>query len=330
MKGKKVYTDVYSMVTNRIIEYLEKGVVPWRKPWADAGLPRNLVTGKYYRGINVWLLSSLSYSQNDFLTFKQVKGLGGSVKKGEKAQMVIFWKWDERENKETKEIENIPILRYYKVFNIDQCAGIPKEKLSPAIERNINPLDTCERIIRGMPKQPSIRSNEQRAYYNRLDDYVNVPRIETFTSSERYYSTLFHELVHSTGHKERLNRKELLESRGLRSDDYAVEELTAEMGASYLESYAGISTEHLEDNASYIQCWLDRLRNDRKFIVYASTQAQKATDYILNIRDDGKELGYVEGVQREDNSIDNEKGRFEGLVTTRQKKSVGKELSINV
>jgi antirestriction protein ArdC len=290
MKDKTAHSDVYTIVTNRIIEHLEKGVVPWHQTWADAGLPKNLITGKHYRGINVWLLSSLNYSQNSFLTFKQVKDLGGSVIKGEKAQEVIFWKWIEKENKENKETERIPLLRYYTVFNIAQCEGIPKEKLPPIIERNNNPIEACEKIITEMPKRPEIRHKEQRAYYQRESDYINVPRIETFNKSEDYYSTLLHEIVHSTGHSERLNRKELLESKGFHTDDYAIEELAAEMGASYLKSYAGISITQLENNAAYIQSWLERLKNDKKFIVYASSQAQKATDYILNINNEEKEL----------------------------------------
>lgn len=231
--------DVYEIVTNRIIGHLEKGVVPWQQPWTEAGLPKNLISGKPYRGINVWLLSSLHYQKNSFLTFKQVKDLGGSVKKGEKSQEVIFWKWTEKENKKTGEIEKVPLLRYYTVFNVDQCTGIPKEKLPPAIERKNDPMETCEKIIHEMPKRPDIRHKEHRAFYNKSDDYVNVPKMETFENSESYYGTLFHELVHSTGHNERLNRKELIKNNGFRTEDYAVEELTAEMGASYLKSYAG-------------------------------------------------------------------------------------------
>jgi antirestriction protein ArdC len=304
---KNTPSDVYSVVTNRIIEHLEKGVIPWRQTWAKAGLPKNLITGKNYRGINVWLLNSLNYSQNSFLTFKQVKDLGGSVKKGEKAQEVVFWKWIEKENKETKDIEKVPLLKYYRVFNIDQCIDIPKEKLPPVIERNNNPIDTCEKIINEMPKQPDIRFKEHRAYYNRIDDFVNMPKMETFENSQEYYATLFHELVHSTGHNDRLNRKELLESAGMRSDKYAMEELTAEMGASYLKSYAGIPIEHLENNAAYIQGWLERLKNDKRFIVHASAQAQKATDYILNMKDEEKELGLNQDIEKEDKHIDKEK-----------------------
>jgi len=286
--------DVYGIVNDRIIEHLENGVIPWQQPWTEAGLPKNLVTGKNYRGINVWLLNTLNYSQNSFLTFKQVKDLDGSVKKGEKAQVVVFWKWVEKENKETGEKEKAPILRYYKVFNIDQCAGIPKEKLPPVVEKNNKPLETCEKIVNEMPKCPDIRHKEHSAFYNKSEDFVNVPRMEAFKDSESYYSTLFHELVHSTGHNERLNRKELITNKAFGSEDYAREELTAEMGASYLKSYAGIPIKKLENNAAYIQSWLKRLKEDKRFIVHASAQAQKATDYILNIKNEEKELGLPE------------------------------------
>ena len=194
---KQTSLDVYKLVTNRIINLLEKGVIPWQQPWTDAGIPKNLISGKHYRGINVWLLNSLNYAQNSFLTFKQVQDLGASIKKGEKANLVVFWKWLEKENKETKEVERIPLLRYYNVFNIDQCSGIPKEKLPQVIEQKINPIEACEKIITEMPKRPDIRHVEQRAYYNRWQDYVNLPRTETFKTSEAYYATLFHELLHN-------------------------------------------------------------------------------------------------------------------------------------
>jgi antirestriction protein ArdC len=314
--------DVYAIVTNRIIEHLEKGVVPWRKTWADAGLPKNLVSGNQYKGINVWLLTALDYQQNLFLTFKQVHDLGGYIKKGEKAHEVVFWKWLEKENEETKEKDKIPLLRYYNVFNIAQCEGIPLEKIPPVIERNYNPIETCEKIIENMPKRPNIVNNEQRAYYNRVSDFVNVPKIESFNKSEDYYSTLFHELVHSTGHGERLNRKELLESKGMRTENYAVEELTAEMGASYLKSYAGIPIEQLENNAAYIKSWLEHLRNDKRFIVYASSHAQRAADYILNVQNKEIEL-------REERKTQPHNERVEDVKKIR-KKGERKTVSINL
>jgi antirestriction protein ArdC len=313
--------DVYTLVTNRIIEHLEKGVIPWQQPWTDAGLPKNLVTGKNYKGINVWLLTPLNYPQNCFLTFKQVKDLGGSVKKGEKSQEVIFWKWVEREKEsnskeiiektetmeEKDKIKKVPILRYYRVFNIAQCEGIPKEKIPPVIERKNDPIESCEKIINEMPKRPEIRHNEQRAYYQKLNDFVNMPKMETFENSESYYATLFHELVHSTGHNERLNRKEIINNKGFKTEDYAIEELTAEMGASYLKSYAGIPIEQLKNNIAYIQGWLEKLRKDKKIIVYASSQAQRATDYILNFRNEEKELNLADRSEESDKPIDREK-----------------------
>ena len=193
-------------------------------------------------------------------------------------------------NKKTGEIEKTPFLRYYNVFNISQCEGIPPEKLPPVIERKNDPIKSCEEIIAGMPKCPDIRHKQHMAFYNREEDFVNMPELKTFIDSESYYDSLFHELVHSTGHKERLSRSELLESKGMRSEKYAIEELTAEMGASYLKSYAGIPIETMENNAAYIEHWLGHLRNDKRFIVHASAQAQKATDYILNIKPEEKEL----------------------------------------
>ena len=208
------------------------------------------------------------------------------------------------------------MLRYYNVFNIDQCTGIPKEKLPQIIEQKIDPIEACEKIITEMPKRPDIRHVEQRAYYNRLQDYVNLPRTETFKTSENYYATLFHEIVHSTGHSYRLNRRELLDSKGFNSQDYAVEELTAEMGASYLKSYAGIPIEQLDNNAAYIQSWLERLKNYKRFIVHASNQAQKATDYILNVRSEEKELELGDQVLEQEKHFD----RKEELKKTRELK----------
>lgn len=290
--------DVYAIVTDRIIEHLEKGVVPWRKPWTEAGLPKNLITGKQYRGINVWLLASLNYEQNYFLTFKQAKELGGSVKKGEKSQEVIFWKQIEREKRETGETERIPFLRYYNVFNIAQCEGIPKEKLPQVIERKNDPIKSCEEIIEKMPKRPEIRHKEHRAYYHPVNDYVNMPKAETFIDSGSYYGALFHELVHCTGHKERLCRKEITERNTFGSKPYAIEELTAEMGSCYLKSYAGIPIENLDNSAAYIQGWLEKLKKDKKFIVYASAQAQKATDFILNVRNVERKVERIEELDR--------------------------------
>lgn len=282
--AEKKHFDIYALVTSRIIEHLEKGVIPWRQPWFESGVPRNLVSDKPYRGVNVLLLASLGYEQNYFLTFRQVQELGGKVRKGEKSHEVIFWNWKEVENKETGKKEKIPILRYYRVFNISQCEGISKEKLPEKFERKHDPVQPCEEIIAAMPNKPPIRHEEHEAYYHPAMDYVNMPKPESFISAEAYYGALFHELVHSTGHASRLNRKEIVERTGFGSARYSAEELTAEIGASFLKSQAGIPIEELENSTAYIKHWLEQLKNDKRFIVYASAQAQKAADYIMNIR----------------------------------------------
>lgn len=276
-------TDVYAIVTDRIIAQLEQGVIPWRKPWTEAGVPQNLISRRPYRGINVWLLASLNYRQNFFLTFKQVKELGGSIKKDEKSNMVVFTKWEEKEDKKSGEMKKVPFLRYYNVFNVAQCEGIPEEKIPPIPVRNNNPIEACDEIILSMPKKPVIRHQEQRAFYDPMCDYINMPVMESFVDSESYYGTLFHELVHSTGHASRLNRKEVTQMKGITSEPYSIEELTAELGACYLKSDAGIFTADVGNNAAYIQSWLSKLKNDKRFIVYASAHAQRAVEFILNI-----------------------------------------------
>lgn len=284
----KEKVDVYELVTNRIIKQLEFKVIPWQQPWTEAGLPQNLVTGRYYRGINVWLLSSLGYPTNYFLSFKQIKDLGGSVKKGEKSYPVIFWKWLNQTDEETGEETKNTLLRYYNVFNIDQCEGIPEDRIpTPEVNQN-DPLEVCEEIVAKMPQRPEFKQAKE-AYYNPLLDIVYMPKLESFVDSESYYNTLFHELVHSTGHFKRLNRKGIIERVRFGSEPYANEELVAEIGACFLKSFAGIAKVTTENNVAYIQGWLEKLRNDKCFIIHASAQAQKAADFILNKEQPEKE-----------------------------------------
>lgn len=289
--------DVFSIVTNLIIQQLEKGVIPWKQPWRDIGPPRNLITQRPYRGLNFLLLSALGYPQNEFLTFKQVQDLGGRVKKGEKAHLVILWIWiDEGENKRMQDVQGRthPLLRYYFVFNVSQCSGIP-ERETVLEKKGHDPIEKCEGVISEMPLCPKIVHRENEAYYHPVEDFINMPNIQVFESSEAYYATLFHELIHSTGHENRLNRKELVEYTKFGSETYSIEELTAEIGACYLTTYSGIEVNGLSNNVAYIQGWLDKLKKDRKFIVYASSQAQKAVDYILKVKHD--ENNIVEHLQ---------------------------------
>ncbi len=142
MEEKTEKQSVYEMVITRIIEQLEKGSIPWQQPWTDAGLPQNLFSGRPYKGINVWLLAMLGYKLNCFLTYKQVQALGGKVKKGEKSCPVVFWNWVEVEDKETKEKVKKPFLRYYLVFNVEQCEGLPEDKI-PVVSYPNDPIQAC-------------------------------------------------------------------------------------------------------------------------------------------------------------------------------------------
>lgn len=281
---------VYKIVTDRIIDGLEKGEIPWHKEWSGglAGMPRNGESKRAYRGINVWLLAFTPYTSPDFYTFKQVKKMGGYVRKGEKGWLVTFFKMHDFKDKETGEISaTVPLLRYYTVFNAEQCEGIPiKDKPKPVID--FKPIERAQRIVDGMPKRPPIEHNEQRAFYRPGTDSVNMPKPETFTSENAYYGTLYHELVHSTGHENRLDRHRHEKSTHMfSSESYSKEELTAEMGAAFLCNIAEIETPELRENQqAYINGWLKRLKSDPKFVVKAASKAQAACDFILN--KDGK------------------------------------------
>jgi hypothetical protein len=279
MKTERESIDVYQIVTDRIIELLEQGTVPWNKPWigGSSQTPRNLASGKAYRGINLWLLGCASYSSPYWVSYKQAQERGGQVKKGEKSHLVTFWKMFESEKEGEK--KTVPMLRYYRVFNVEQCEGLeyPREEVP---ERVFNVIEECERIVSGMPKAPSLTHEEQRAYYQRNADRVNMPKKETFDTAENYYSTLFHELTHATGHESRLGRMQEKFSH-FGDTTYAKEELIAEMGASYLCNVAGIMERTIDSSASYIAAWLKALKNDRKLVVSASSKAQEAAEFIL-------------------------------------------------
>lgn len=278
--------DVYEMVTNPIIELLETGTIPWQKPWTEAGVPMNLISKRAYRGINLWLLLSLNYERNLFLTWDQLKKIGGSVNKDQHGHIVVFWKNVKKQPEELdseKKPKMIPMLRYYKVFNIEQCKDIPKDMIPELFKEETDPIAECEGIINGMQNAPVIRHKEQKAFYHIAEDYINMPKKKSFKNSEAYYSTLFHELVHSTGSEKRLGRKTITEMNEFGSEAYSIEELIAELGAAYLSSLSGILNKEIQNTVAYIDGWLGKLRNDKRFIVQASGQAQRAVDCIMNV-----------------------------------------------
>jgi antirestriction protein ArdC len=282
-KESYVKSDVYQVVTDRIVQLLESGTVPWHRPWkGGGGWPQNYLSRKVYRGINFFLLNAAGYSSAFWLTFKQVQSVGGHVKKGEQSFPVVFWKIFMEEGDD--EAKRIPFLRYYSVFNVAQCEGIAVPTIeSTDLNAAFQPIERCEQVVSAMPKRPIINHNSTRACYIPPHDEIRMPETKLFESPERYYSTLFHELTHATGHVSRLNRKEVSESHRFGSDPYSREELVAEMGAAYLCGHCQIENATIDQSAGYIDHWLSKLKEDRKLVVHAAAQAQKACDFILNV-----------------------------------------------
>lgn len=280
--------NVYEIITERIMDQLEKGEVPWHRPWAcQEWFAKNLISKKEYRGVNAFLTNSQGYDSPYWLTFKQAQDLGGSVKKGEHGTPVVYWNWVNKTDKDpdTEEelTKNIPFLRYYTVFHVSQC-DLPEGKVPEvkAVDNGLNPIDICEKVTSRMPKRPEIKYGQQRAFYKPAQDTVNMPKFQSFDNAEAFHSTLFHELVHSTGHESRLNRKGITELSSFGSTEYSKEELVAEMGAAFLCGHCGIENKTVDNSVAYIQSWLKRLRSDKKLVVMAAAKAQKAADFILN------------------------------------------------
>jgi len=274
--------NVYEIVTKQIIDKLEQGDIPWHRPWIG-GPAKNLISGKNYNGINTLLLACSNYSNPYWLTFKQAQAKGGSVKKGEHGTMIVFWKtYDKNAPKDDDPdaTDKRWVLRYYKVFNVEQCEGIE----TPDIEKNeFNPIEACENIVNNMPNKPDIKHVENQAYYAPDRDFVNMPKQENFVENTGYYSTLFHELSHSTGHKSRLDRHNQDKVNHMfGSKDYSKEELTAEMGAAFLCGHTGIENKTIDNSAAYIRSWVKKFKDQPKMVISAAAKAQKAADYILN------------------------------------------------
>jgi len=271
------HSSVYSIVTEQILKQLESGVAPWHRPWTTE-IPKNLSSGRPYRGLNVFLLASGGFGSPYWLTYKQAIERGGHVRKGEHGTKIVFWKVGTRETQDpdgdTIERKSI-LLRYYTVFNVEQCEGIA----APSASRVVNPIEECERIVRQMPNPPAMQQ-DSRAWYRPSTDTVGMPSRNAFNSAEEYYSTLFHELTHSTGHTKRVGRDGIEKLNTFGSESYSKEELIAEMGAAMLCGVAGIERKTLSNSAAYLKSWIDVLKSDARMVVSAASQAQKAADYI--------------------------------------------------
>lgn len=289
--------NVYEVITDRILTMLKQGVVPWRQPWSVQGvegMPKNLVSKKEYRGVNIFLLGAQRYASPYWLTYKQCTDLGGQVRKGAQGTPVIFWKITDKKDKGAPtgkgkgKGDKSFILRYYTVFNVGQCDGLEVPEL-PKSDKVFNPIQECENLVKLYKTIPPVNHGGGRAFYSPDFDHIGMPEKESFHKSEEYYSTLFHELVHSTGHKDRLNREGITNPIQFASHNYSFEELVAECGAAFMCGRAGIENTTLENSAAYISHWVGKLRSEPKWIVDAASKAAKAVDYILGIDASKKE-----------------------------------------
>jgi len=296
--------DVYRIVTDQVMDLLRKGTVPWHKPWAEAS-PRNVLSGKPYRGMNVWLLCASAfhggYKSPWWLTYRQAEELGEYVRKGEKSSLVVFWKWlleKPRDTGPAEEPDSAPkhyaMLRYYRVFNLEQC-DMPADKLPARVREwgknrpQVDPIAECEAVVTGMPNPPKVEYGHPGAAYHPAADTVTMPDRQMFDGAEEHYSTLFHELTHSTGHATRLDRASITDACRFGSTNYSKEELVAEMGAAFLCATLGIQNKTVDNSAAYIAHWLEKLANDARLVVNAGQAGQHAADYILNAHEPEEE-----------------------------------------
>ena len=290
--------DTYQMVTDKICEMLEQGFIPWTKPWAMAATCAwSGHDGHAYTLLNQFLLADPKIKSFDdmmkdvsgeWVTFKQALDRGGCVRKGESGRKIVFFRWIEEEDADGhKTGKAFPLLKWSTVFKVSQCDGIEQKFHKDAdtlyeFDHDKTADDVADDYIgREGIKFRNVRGN--KAYYAPTFDEVVVPLPEQFKNQAEYYSTLFHELVHSTGHKNRLDRN-LGNSFG--KEEYSAEELVAEIGSASILATLGMSDEDaFKNNAAYIQNWLKALKNDKKMIVTASAKAEKAIKMILNIKE---------------------------------------------
>lgn len=284
--------NVYQIITDRIIEEMSKGTIPWQRPWHGAvNGAVSYETGRPYSFLNQFLLGR----PGEWLTFNQIKKLGGKIKKGAKAGMVTFVKTYVKKGKEVEEGEEVKdgigfVLRYYNVFHIDDCEGIKPKHTVEVKTCELEPIELADKVANEYVDREDTLKLEIKlsnsAYYSPATDTVVVPQLDQYEVAEEFYSTLFHELVHSTGVSKRCDRG-LCKSAGKRSDEYSREELVAEMGSAMLCNQLGIDNEKaFKNSVAYLQGWLRELKNDNRMIVWAAAKAEKAVKYIRGIKEE--------------------------------------------
>ena len=281
----------YDRITDWIVKEIDRGVVPWQRPWnlaigsdGQSG-PFNL-KGTPYRGINRVILGLAPYACPFWVTFKGAKAAGGTVMRGERGWPICFFQWYDKTNKDTGKLERFPVLRTYSVFNAEaQCEGVKVPEWTIKERPEFEAIDAAEAIAKGYAGAPPIEEGGDRACYSPELDRVRMPERWQFDKPAGYYETLFHELGHSTGHTSRLDRK-----FGASFGDhlYSREEIVAELCSAFLCHEAGLARETRENSAAYLDNWRKALKADSRVIVVGAAQAQKAADWILGRRRDAE------------------------------------------
>lgn len=265
--------DAYRAITDKITAKLEQGIVPWQRPWGETGPPRNLLTKAPYTGINAILLGMEEYEQNLFLSFDEVNGIGGKVKKGIKGHSVVRWV----KNDQSTDSKDAFFMKTYTVFNIAQCEKIPERYLEAVKEKPVQ--RSCEAIVSGMPNPPGTQRGASHALYDVVEDMIYLPK--GGKKDMLFYSNYFRQLVHSTGHDSRLARKGVAEMSELSDRPLnSSEDLVADIGLCFLLSAVGVHTV-FKNSAGYMDGWIAKLKEDKKLVIIAANRAQKAADYIL-------------------------------------------------
>lgn len=281
---------IHEMIANKVIAQLENGIVPWRKPWNSNTMPRS-IDGHYYRGINAFILATSQFTSPYWMTLRAASRHGGQVKEDERENhtTVIYWRMLRIRDDATDEVKTIPYLQYYRVYNWEQTENVrePKGGAFPNLntesadlvydERHNRASEVARRYLNN--NGPALTHGGDEAWYRVNTDHVQVPAIEDFSSLDEYYSTLFHEFGHSTGHPSRCDRKL---GNYFGSHAYGLEELVAEMTATFTCSEAGIVST-FDNSAAYLAGWIKNIKEDPKSLVNAGSRAQHAFDRIMGI-----------------------------------------------
>lgn len=274
--------SVYDLLATRVITAMtERTRLPWRRPWRTPIGPSNLQSRRAYKGINFILLSLMEFESPWFVTFKQARALGGTVKAGEKGLPVVFWSLIEKRKEGEEKARKIPLLRLSTVFNLTQCEGLEPPDLGEGNSFCGALSERCEDIVDGYVLPPRIHKSAPLASYSLLEDLVRIPPRESFFSEAEFYCTLFHELVHSTAHPSRLDRKLVSSTDRAHEGAYSFEELVAEFGATFLCAKTGIDASTFDNSVAYLQGWAAAIKARPKMLVEAASAAQRAVERIL-------------------------------------------------